>query len=202
VRTYALTCQADTRIHFGFDEDDPNLEVSIAATGGHRYSVRPRMGLAAWTNHLAKRHKGARALGSFGDDHVPVTAGWDKLLLDAIPARGGFAYPNDMRRVDIPEAWVQSGKIADALGWMALPGSEHWCIDNAVRDLGAPELLVYCQEVIVRHLHPNVAPRESANDMTYVEAAQTWNADMVAYQKWRLLRMRQDRATVRAACDG
>jgi hypothetical protein len=201
VRMYALTCTADTRLHFAFDEDDPDLELNIAAAQGHPYETGKRDGLAGWTNKLAELHPDATEYGSFGDDHVPGTHGWDSLLLAAIPGGCGFAYPNDMRRVDIPEAVVVSGPIVRALGWFALPDVKHWCIDNVWGDLGrGAGRITFCREVIVRHMHPGATPRETPNDQTYADAAWDWDADMQAYQKWRLHRMRTDIQTVKEVC--
>ena len=153
VRACALTCQADTKLHFAFDDDDPDLEASVAATAGHRYTIGPRQGLAGWTNDLARRHvdrSDAACLASIGDDMLPVTGGWDALLVAA--ARGGFAYPNDFRRADIPEAVVIDARIVAALGWMAHPGMHHWFIDNVWADLGRA---ADAHEAVERYfLHP------------------------------------------------
>jgi len=204
VRACALTCEADTGLHFGFDEDDPQLQENLQAAAGWPVTVLPRMGLAAWTNRLAAGHTQTlpelkpRALASIGDDMLPVTAGWDRLLLDALPAGGGFCYPNDKRRDDIPEAVVISTPIVEALGWMALPQCAHWFIDNVWADLGrAAGCLVYCPDVTVEHLHPNVRPDVARPDATYHEAAGSYDADLAAYQRWRLRRMRADAAAVR-----
>jgi hypothetical protein len=199
VRACALTCQADTRLHFGFDDDDPDLEAAIAATGGHRYTVGPRQGLAAWTNDLAARHvkrADAVALASIGDDMLPITDGWDQLLVAA--AGAGFAYPNDLRRADIPEAVVIDARIVEALGWMAHPSMHHWFIDNVWADLGrAAGCLAYLDDVIVEHLHPNIRPDVTKSDGTYHDAARHFNSDLAKYQRWRLLGMQKDVAAVR-----
>jgi len=197
----------DTRIHFAFDDDDPDREASIKAAGHHRYTVGPRDGLTGWTNNLAMRHvlRGdARALGSFGDDHVPITHGWDGLLLDVIDKHHGgvgMAYPNDLIRTDIPEAVVISAPIVAGLGWMALPETYHWCIDDAWRDLGAGAgCLSFCESVVVEHKRwwkwqkdPTVQ-----HDATYSEAEQRLADDRNIYRKWRLTRMREDIGKVRA----
>lgn len=208
VRACALTCRADTRLHFAFDDDDEHLAANITAAAGHRYTVGPRDGLAGWTNDLAARHvkRGdAAALASIGDDHLPVTDGWDAKLLAALPAGGGFAYPDDQRRVDIPEAVVISAPIVAGLGWMCpvdeagRPLMKHWHIDQVWADLGrGTDSLVFCRDVIVRHLHPNVAPREARPDQTYTDAAGDWDADMRAYARWRIRAagMRADIAAV------
>lgn len=200
VKACADTCTADTRLHFAFDDDDLALRANIAAAAGHRYTVGPRDGLAGWTNQLAARHvkRGdAVALASIGDDMLPVTPGWDRMLLDALPAGGGFAYPDDQRRDDIPEAVVITTAIVAELGWMCAPGLHHWFIDNVWADLGrAAGCLAYCPDVLVRHLHPNVCP-DTRPDGTYHDAAQRFDSDLAAYQRWRLFRMPRDVAAVR-----
>ena len=191
VTACALTCTADTRLHFGFDQDDPQLEASVRAAGGHRYTVRPRMGLAAWTNHLAARHKDAAAVASIGDDMVPKTHGWDSLLLAAIDERCGgigIAYPWDGRRADIPECAVLSRPVVDALGWACPPALGHWYIDNVWRDIGqGAGCLAYVPEVEVRHYHPNTEGGDP-HDQTYADAVPGLAADLCAYQAWRLAR--------------
>jgi hypothetical protein len=203
VRACALTCTADTRLHFAFDEDDPRLKESIAATGGHRHIIGPRTGLAAGTNDLAARHLkpgDALALASIGDDMLPVTHGWDSALLEALPPGGGFCYPNDRRRADIPEAVVISQRLVAALGWMAHPSMHHWFIDNVWADLGrAAGCLAYLPEVVVEHLHPTVRPDAARPDQTYDDAAGWFHRDLAAYQRWRLTGLARDTATVTAA---
>lgn len=203
VRACALTCTGDIRLHFGFDEDDPALNANITAASGHKYTIRPRMGLAAWTNVLAACHlHDSDMLISVGDDMVPVTQGWDTRLAGAIEAMGGgFAYPQDGRRSDIPECCAVSTPIVAALGWMALPSSSHWFIDNVWFNLGHPDRLAYLPDVTVRHHHPNI-PGGDPSDRTYSDAAGHLNKDLAAYQRWRLTRMRQDREIVRQACWG
>jgi hypothetical protein len=198
VQACALTCRADTRLHFAFDEDDPQLEACVAAAQGHSYMTGPRDTLTGWTNKLARRRAShASAMASIGDDHLPVTDGWDEKLLAALPAGGGYAYPNDQRRDDIPEAVVISANIIKALGWMSPPYVSHWYQDNIWRDLGAGAgCLVYCEDVIVRHLHPNVLG--TPGDATNNDAAQRYNSDLAAYQRWRLRHMPADLGTVRS----
>ena len=211
VRACALTCTANTKLHFAFDQDDERLEANIAAAGGHRYTVGPRDGLAGWTNDLAARHlkRGdAAAFASVGDDMVPKTHGWDEQLLAALPAGGGMSWPEVRRGPEhgrdptVPEAIVISAPVVAALGWMALPGCRHWYIDNAWRDLGrAAGCIVHCPDVIVKHLHPNV-PGGGKPDATYHDAARSYDADANAYRSWRLRRLRHDADIVRGVRAG
>lgn len=201
VRSYALTCRAATKIRFAFDDDDPRLAENIAAAAGHSYMTGPRDTLTGWTNKLAARHvRHAPALASFGDDHLPKTDGWDEKLLAALPAGGGYAYPDDRRRDDIPEAVIISSPIVRALGWMSPPFVSHWYQDNVWADLGrAAGCLVYCPHVTVAHLHPNVTGQPG--DQTNHDAARRYSADLAAYQKWRIRKtgFAADLATVRQA---
>ena len=190
------TCTRSTRLHFGFDDDDPGLAASILAAGSSWVTTGPRMGLAGWTNDLASRHPGVPYLGSIGDDMVPVTPGWDAALMRACGTTG-MAYPRDNRRDDIPEIIVMTSDIPAALGWVCLPALHHWYVDNVWSDLGrGAGCLTYCPDVLVEHKHPNV-PGGDRPDMTYHDAARTYAADLAAYQRWRLTGMRADIERVR-----
>jgi len=193
------TCRADTEIYFGFDDDDPALQANTAAVGWRSYCVaRPRMTLGAWTNELATLNMNVPYLASLGDDMVPVTTGWDVMLLDAQHAiGGGYTYPDDRRRTDIPEAVVVDTRIVAGLGWMCEPTIGHWYTDNVWRDLGAGAgCLKFVPGAVVEHRHPNVRGGDPP-DGTYNDAARSYDTDLAAYQRWRMLRMRHDTGTVR-----
>src|SRR5258707_6656118 len=76
-------------------------------------------------------------MASLGDDHLPVTVGWDERLLAALPEHGGYAYPNDGRRDDVPEAVFVSTSIVAGLGWFCFPGVAPWYFGNIWGDIGA-----------------------------------------------------------------
>lgn len=192
------TCRAKTLIAFGFDEDDPAYVDNLRNADGCSTSVRPRMHLGAWTNELAALHMDVPYLCSMGDDMVPVTDGWDEMLLEAQRVMGGgFSYPDDKRRDDVPECCVIDRRIVSALGWMCEPSIGHWYTDNVWRDLGTLSgRFAYVPGAVVEHRHPNV-PGGDPPDQTYTDAAGKFNEDLAAYQRWRIHRMRQDVARVR-----
>jgi hypothetical protein len=194
------TCRADTVLHFGFDDDDPQLLANLGVLSWHATGdVRARMGLGAWTNALGAANKTAPYLASLGDDMVPVTDGWDEQLIQSCNGTG-MAYPRDDRRDDIPEAVVMSRDIPDALGWICEPTLKHWYVDTVWGDLGrAAGCLTYRDDVLVKHRNP-LTPGGDKADATNSEAAESYAADMTAYQKWRLHRMRADIETVRTVC--
>jgi hypothetical protein len=194
----ARTCRTRYVLHFGIDDDDPQL-------GGYDFGLAaattgPRTGLVGWTNRLAAAHMDVPYLASLGDDMVPVTDGWDERLVTQVEHMGGgFAYPEDHRRNDIPEAVVVSTPVIAALGWFMYPELHHWYPDNIWADLGrGAGCLAYLPDVLVEHRHPNVDPATPA-DATYHEAAGRFDADAAAYRRWRLRHMTRDTATVRAA---
>ena len=57
------------------------------------------------------------------DDIVYATKHWDTILMDALAKAGGTGavYPNDTRRIDIPENVLISSDIVKALGWFCEP---------------------------------------------------------------------------------
>lgn len=195
----AKRSRTDYVLHFGFDDDDASLDANRAAAAGSEWTVLPRMGLSPWTNFLAEKHHSAAFLASLGDDHLPQTDGWDEQLITAVEhTGGGFAYPNDWRRIDIPEAVVTTRRIVDALGWFSCPLMDHWCIDDVWADLGrGAQCLTFCKDVNVRHLNPGVVSGVLI-DATYGDAAKWWDADQNAYKRWRLKHMTKDIATVRS----
>jgi hypothetical protein len=191
-------------LHFGFDNDDPELMGNMRAAGPCRFTTSNRMHLAAWTNELARLNMDAPYLASVGDDMVPTSPGWDRLLVQAQEKiGGGFTYPElgrgiqHGRQPDIPEAIVIDTRIVRALGWMCLPALTHWYVDNVWRDLGTGAgCFRYVPEAIVLHKHPNV-PGGDKPDRTYHDAAKSYDRDAAAYRKWRLRRMREDVSAVR-----
>ena len=207
VQACALTCAAETKIHFGFDDDDDQLAQNIAAAAACPYTVLPRMNLTGWTNRLAEINGDIPALGSFGDDMVPDTQGWDAALLAALPPGGGAAYAHSNRRDDIPEHIVISTNLVAALGkFVPVPGSGHWYIDEAWRDVYGPAgagCLAFLPHILIRHLHPNVTGGDPP-DRTYYDAAEEFEKDAAAYRRWRLSRrgMAADIDTVRRARAG
>jgi hypothetical protein len=183
--------ESDVRYIIAIDDDDPKYSEYQSWFPEDEYVWTchgQRRTLTEWTNHIAGL-VGERFdyLASFGDDHVPLTPGWDKLLTEAIRDMGGtgFSYPNDMRRVDIPEAVVMSSDIPRALGWMALPSLRHFYIDNVWADLGRGiNRLTYVPFAVVEHRHYSVH-RATERDATYVEAEARGAEDFAAYRAWQ-----------------
>ena len=197
------TAKMSTHVHVAVDADDPELEryryvMSQAAAEGDRLTAGPRKGLCAWTNEIAAARAGEYpSLASLGDDHVPVTPGWDRALIRGIADMGGtgITYPWDGTREDIPEAVVLSSDIVQALGWFCLPGLSHWYPDNAWADLGrGAGCIRHLRAILVDHRQ--VATGKAPVDQTAKDNGRSLDADRDTYYRWRATRMADDIATI------
>lgn len=178
--------EAGARIAVATDDDDPSGPE-------YRFSERvdfwqgARNTVAGWTNAVAMaEHGNYRALCSMSDDHLPRTAGWDRLLLEAIDGMGGtgIAYGDDLLQgAAVPTAAVVSADIVGALGWLALPACDHYWIDNAWKALGEGAwCLAYRPDVVIEHMHPGAF--KGAWDQTYADGAAWDGPDKDAYEAW------------------
>jgi hypothetical protein len=191
------TCTTDTQLVLGVDDDDPSYEDADLDCWIYR---GPRRSCAGWTNNIAQTCAADfRYLASLSDDHVPLTPGWDSLLIAAIEDMGGtgIAYGNDLLQgQSLPTAPVMSADIVQALGWMFFPGTTRLFADNAWKDVAsAAGCLAYLPDVVIRHLHyaAGLAPR----DQTAIDGEAPWAHDEAAYHEWRRDRMTGDVEQIR-----
>lgn len=198
--TAGLTLDDTADFHVCLDEDDPTLDgYALLRKGLDRkwpgritWQAGPRDTMPSWTNRVAAS-AGAKAwgmFGSIGDDHLPGTDGWAAVLAAALH-RAGIAYGDDKRqRERLPTYWLELRAVADALGWMCLPGITHYFADTAIGDLGP----VYVPGSVAEHYHPawGTAPA----DATYADAIGSFDTDKAVYEKWCAGQRAADRLTV------
>lgn len=176
------------------DDDDPELGAYRDLARQPRFArhpvtwhAGPRNTLTGWTNAAAATliGQGTQAIISLGDDHRPVTAGWDRKLLEAARAMGGgWAYGDDgLQHENLPTAFLVTANVAAALGWVLLPACRHMFVDAAARDLAeACGRRAYLPDVHVRHLH--YTSGLSGYDQTYAGGYASWPDDEAAYRAW------------------
>lgn len=125
-------------------------------------------------------------VGFMGDDHLPRTQRWDEELVRALNGRPGVAYANDLLRgADLPTMAVVSSDLVRGLGFFAPPGLEHLYLDDFWALLGrSVGNLVYRDDVIVEHLHPEAG--KSAWDDGYARAndPEQYRRDHAAYDRF------------------
>jgi len=147
-----------------------------------------RRSMCAWTNYIAAHPRACRyaSLGSMGDDHVPRTQGWDLVLAAAVASPGiGIAYGDDLHQHEgLPTAPLISRQVADALGWLCLPGLLSKFCDNVWKQLGdGAECLAYVPRVVIEHVHPDAG--KAGMDETYQHGYADWPGDEHIYKLWR-----------------
>jgi len=174
----------DCDILFGIDEDDfsPYSDEVMALA-----SVNPRLRMCGTLNLLAVKHANDyEYLAFMGDDHRPMTKGWDTELAKEIGDRDGVAYGNDLLQgPNIPTAVMMSASIVRAIGYMAPPELIHMYMDNFWKALGQDlGHLIYRSDVIIEHLHPLAG--KSQNDAGYMEvnSPEVYTKDLVAFDRY------------------
>jgi hypothetical protein len=193
----ADTCRMDTALYVYVDDDDPRLD-DYKNLGLAHLEVGPRDTLTALTNKAALDLAGEyEFLASLGDDHVPRTTGWDRMLCGEITLMGGtgFSYGAGSRWV-IPEAVVMSSDIVRALGWMMNPVCGHYKVDDTWLELGlSARCISYRHDVLVEHMQFGIPydptdpgkGMKAVRDDTYSEALQPekMTGDLIAWHDWR-----------------
>lgn len=143
-------------IMIGLDSDNneiyPRLEGVI-------YEVNPQTEkrMNGTVNLLATRYADLYETVYFmGDDHLPITKGWDKILFEPIKEKGyGVSYGNDLLQgQNLPTAVMMSTNIIKCLGFMSPPEQIHMFLDNFWKVVGERlDSIFYFDDVIVEHLH-------------------------------------------------
>lgn len=186
IDTVAATATAQTDLLLAIDDDDDSY-AGLKCTSNVTVVRGPRKSCPEWTNEIAlERGSGYRALASFGDDHEPVTYGWDTAMLEGIDSMGGIAitYGNDtLQGINLPTAPVMSSVIVAELKWMFLPGLRRLFADNVWKDIGQEaKCLKYMPGVVIRHYH--AAFGTAPMDASYAESAASWTHDEAFYWDW------------------
>lgn len=202
---------SDTRIVFGVDADDPVRAAYSGLDEGRGYleTVLPvaRRGMVGTLNRMwATRDaiwtiRRADVVGFLGDDHLPVTPGWDQALCDALEGKpAALAYGNDLLQGErIPTAIAMTASIPRTLGYLAPPELAHLYVDNFWADLGRGlGAITYLPDVIIEHLHPVAGKAQWDEGYRAVNATTVYDADRVAYERYRAERLPADVAKLRA----
>lgn len=186
------TCQGDTTLLLGLDEDDPWLPYYLRLNGVAKrdnpvaVEVVIRDGLrqvVAWLNELTvPRTAQYRFAGHIGDDNVPLTPGWDVQVMEALE-KTPFAFGNDKNPNRTPgslccHVFTRTGVIA-ALGYFGPPCLRHMYVDNAWMGWGQATGITYLHETVLEHRHFTTG--HATRDETYARSEQCMGTDTAAY---------------------
>ena len=124
-------------------------------------------------------------IGHVGDDHRLRTHGWDAKIAETLADTIGIAYGDDGywgRR--LPTAAFMSSVIPRSLGWLALPGSHHYGIDDAWGDIGRGiGSLHYLHDIKI--IQPGPYDTIATGDDVFWRAQGARKEDVKAYYEWR-----------------
>jgi hypothetical protein len=183
----AKTCELEFHIFARLDDDD---SADYPELPNVTYKTGPRIFFSASLNELAKvaSDAGFTHLALLGDDVLPETKGWDKIMVESL-GELGVAYGSDglenLHGADLPTHVVVPVGMYKRLGWLGLPTTRHLFCDNVWRELGKMTEFIYHPDVKLTHLHRwnKTAP----DDNTYQEANDKIKreADRIAFEAWR-----------------
>lgn len=198
-RVVRETSTAETPVLFCVDDNDPALLGYQALRDDYGLDIMigsPRR-LGPWLNFagagVATEQYGA--IGFMGDDHVPLTRGWDTAVLNALEEAGpwGIAYGDDGYQGErLPTACFMRSELIRHLGYMVPPGLEHLYIDNAWKDIGVKSGgLRYLPEVKITHLHPAADKAEDDDTYRAANSRAQYAKDLAAYEHWQKTELRK-----------
>ena len=188
LESFRDTASPGTDIVVILDPDDEDAYGDIDWGDAMHGVLAPRGTLQDKLNLTADAYSGSyRALMWCADDHVFRTQGWDKLMLATLEDMGGhgWVYPDTKRRSDVPEIWLCSSDVVQALGWFFNPVLCMYCGDNSVAELGKRAGLIrWCPQAEIPHLHYSVC-KDTEHDEVYRYAEEMFGAsDLKAFQDW------------------
>lgn len=195
VRLYEALAKtnSDVDLIVGVDGDDPRFDdyVDICVDRDFILVVSPeRRKFGPTLNALALRFADEYDyLAWMGDDHLPITDGWDKRYREELDRMGaGIVYGNDLvQGENIPTQMGFTPNIIKALGYAVPEGFIHLYIDNYFLELGrAIGGVSYLPDVIVQHLHPCAGG--ATEDQTYREAnsVENWSNDHWRFESYMM----------------
>lgn len=206
------TSELDITPVFAVDSNDPTgseyqevvrLGIGSVIVAGHTSMVDALNKRAVGFAELEDELRPA-AIAFMGDDHRPRTQGWDRAYLDALAAKPGIVYGNDLIQGEqLPTQCAMSTEVIRALGHMGPPVLTHLYLDNYWRDLGkAAGCLTYLPDVIVEHVHPASGNVPMDDGYRRVNAPEMYERDSAAYRAYMTEHGGRDVAAVRQALVG
>lgn len=188
VAAFSETCTAETILMFALDGDDPQISryrSEIESTVGDpfvTFEIQDSGSMVSALNQAASCCLGIGVIAFMGDDHRPRSKGWDTAYLEALAAKPGLVYGNDLvQGASLPTQVAMSADLVRALGHMAPPTLTHLYVDNYWLALGrAADCITYLPEVVVEHLHPSVGTAPVDDGYVRVNSMAMWSRDETA----------------------
>jgi len=185
------TSTADSSVLLILDDEDPNLESykTESARLSVEWAIQDGHNLITGLNFGYRAVSDAFAVGFMGDDHRPITVGWDTEYLKALADLGtGIVYGNDLLQGEaLPTQVAMTADIPRAVGFFAPPGLVHLYCDDYWKALGeGAGCLKYLPCVTVRHIHPATGEIEWDAHHRRVNAPEMYVKDSGSYRAFRI----------------
>ena len=138
-------------------------------------------------------------LGLIGDDCVPVTAGWDRALVDhlaiadIVSCNDGWQARPDTSVGRLGNCWIIAGELVRAVGYIFPPGLQHLYVDDVWETIGRDAQCWTCRmDVLVEHRHvlKGAAAADETHRTVYGEnypaepAGGLWASDAPVFTAW------------------
>lgn len=204
---FAATCTASTKLLPVLDDNDPTrteYPPPDAWLAPSRNMVQALNWAVARLVSVRGQQPQPFAVGFMGDDHRPITRGWDTAYLEALHELqdehgAGIVYGNDLlqgRR--LPTQVAMTANIPRALGYMAPPQFGHLFIDNVWKAWGDQAgCLRYLQHVMIEHRHPVALKAEWDEGYKRVNSERQQRADRNEWTAYQGAGLARDVATIR-----
>ena len=177
LKSFTETASPGTDILFVSDPDDQDTYKDLDWGDALHAVMEPRGTYITKLNHgagsLRRRLRRVHVPRRLQRLHHPRLG---PILLKALEDMGGhgWVYPENGRRSDVPEHWLASASVIDALGWFAPPHVQMYYGDNIIGELGKRSGLIrYVPEAVIQHKHYTVDP-DTPHDETYKTAEDTY----------------------------
>ncbi|MEI8350067.1 MAG: hypothetical protein WCI77_07925 [Candidatus Omnitrophota bacterium] len=195
LQSFDATKSEGTDIVVYVADDDPTIEEYKSLLQGRNLVIGRRRHLVEVLNYIScELYPWLAYYGEINDDHIYRTPGWDKVLINALEARGGgwgiacgTDHINDnWYKFRHPSACVISGKMVRTLGFFVLPLLQHMWTDVFLRDISEGiGRLYFCPEVVTEHMH--ISTGKARNDANYkwVYSPEQMKFGQENYEKWK-----------------
>jgi hypothetical protein len=161
----------------------------IALPPGWRYVATDGDTMGDKVRELWPLYCGARAVGLLGDDNVPETPGWDRLVAadvngwNVLSTNDDWQAHTDIHRGRMAGATLWSGDLIRAIGWLYPPKLQHCYIDDIWERLGRLGRCWHVRmDVMVRHVH--LQKHNAELDETHKKAYGFMGADREIFEAW------------------
>ena len=171
------------RVHVRLDQDDPALPAYLALELPEGWTVQlgPRIGCQPCFNEPMELWPEAEGYGILGDDALPLTDNWDRILAEAA-GLDKIAYAADLLAGEAQVTYgIVGGDLARSIGFIALPGLIRLCSDTVLTLIGKRRgVLCYRPDVVIEHMH--FSNGKAPFDETYAKPEGA--ADKALYDRW------------------